>query len=178
MTTKADIKLALEDVTHASQTKGVVAMLLGYLAEAGVESPDEAKARKEQEMNEQRHRELAEASTVEQVDELANGWAADEDTDDDLRRAAAERRALLADQEQADADEQKANGSLIETGDYSAWDKPKLQAQLRARELPVSGTKEELAARLVKDDEKRQADADAATGETPEAEQGNQQLSE
>jgi hypothetical protein len=40
-----------------------------------------------------------------------------------------------------------------EDADYSDWTIPQLQKELRARTLPVSGNKEELVARLEKDDE-------------------------
>lgn len=177
MTTLKEIKDDLQRVAHASQLKTTVAMLIGYLEQAGVQTPDE----KEATVNEQRHREVAEAQTVQALDAVVEGWGADFRPDADLERAVDERDAYLREQAQADEGTGEVSGAAgdesagIETGDYTSWDKTRLVNQARVRELPVSGTKDELAARLAKDDERRQAEADAAasasTGETPGADE-------
>jgi hypothetical protein len=168
MTTLKGIEADLAHVAHASQNKAVLGQLLAYLREAGVRTPEE----KEIEMNEERHRRVAQAETVQELDAVVEGWGADFKPDADLERAVDERDAYLAQQQKA-ADEASdaadAEPVAPETGDYASWDKTKLVNESRNRQLPVSGTKDELVARLAKDDERREADAAvaAATGEMP-----------
>jgi hypothetical protein len=167
MTTLNEIKQELDRCTHASQYGRVVAMLLGYLQESGVQTP----AEKEQAVNEQRHQQVAQASTTEELDEVVKGWGADFKPDDDLVRAVDERDAYLAGQAVDAVDEASGaagdESAAVETGDYTSWDKNRLAKQARTRGLPVSGTKDELADRLAKDDQKRQDEtaSDAGSGD-------------
>jgi large subunit ribosomal protein L24 len=57
-------------------------------------------------------------------------------------------RAVEADDVDADADEAEADGDEEEAQDWSALTVPELKAALRERDLPVSGKKAELVARL------------------------------
>lgn len=152
MTTKREIREDLAKVAHASQLKATVEMLLAYLDEAGVQTPAEEEAK----VNEERHQQVAQAQTVQELDAAVEGWGADFQPDADLERAVDERDAYLAQQETADEAATQEPG--IEVGDYSTWSKTKLQAEARARGLATSGTVAELADRLTKDDEKRAAD--------------------
>lgn len=56
--------------------------------------------------------------------------------------------------EEAEAEDESADDELPD--DYNDWTIPQLKAELARpeRKLPVSGTKDELIARLVEDDEK------------------------
>lgn len=155
MTTLKDIKDQLEHVAHASQNKAVLGLLIGYLEEAGVQTP----AEKEAKMNEERHRQVAEATTIEELDAAVEGWGADFQPDGDLERAVDQRDAYLREREEADQKAQEADT------DYPEWGKVKLQAEARKRGLAVSGSKEELADRLTKDDQARQAEADEAANQ-------------
>lgn len=155
MTTLKEIKDDLGRVAHASQLKATVAMLIGYLEEAGVQT----EAEKEAKVNEERHRQVAQALTIEDLDAVVEGWGADFQPDADLERAVDERDVYLREQEAAAEAEPE-----IEVGDYPTWLKAKLQAEAGKRGLSTAGTNAELADRLAKDDEARAATA-AATGE-------------
>lgn len=171
MTTQADIKRALEDVTHASQTKSVVAMLLGYLHEAGVRSPEEIEQEERAMYVEDLHRRLAETETTRDVDELVQ-QAGEDGTDEAFVRAAAERRQVLGQREADDSQQAESN-----VRDYGIMSYAELQAEAKGRGLAATGSKADLVARLSEDDRSKAepeqpvvtgdpADQNAETGPT------------
>lgn len=77
----------------------------------------------------------------------------------DAKRAAAKAAAKAALAKSAEDEQRDAPEDSAEQG-YSEWSKDQLTEELKARELPHSGTKDELIQRLEEDDQEAPEDGE------------------